>query len=464
MTYSRRHLFQLMAAAGIGSQWTSTAADRTKQNMIVRSPNPLDLEMTLDGFNQWITPVERFFVRSHHYTPTVNLQEWRLSIAGEVNSPQTLTMDDIKRLPRVELVSVLECAGNGRALYEPPVPGAQWVYGAVGNGRWAGVRLADVLAKAGVKSSASQILLDGADVPMGTMPEFLRTVPLKKALDRDTLLAYEMNGEPLSMVHGFPLRLVVPGWGGDSWTKWVTAIKVLDKEYDGFFMKTAYRHPGKPVPPGAAVDAAQMRPVENLNVKSVIAGPLDDAKVAPGPVRIHGTAWSGESPVSTVEVSVDRGRTWQKARLGADQSRYAWRLWETTWTPREPGYYIVMARATDAAGRMQPMVQEWNPSGYLYNVVQQVAVEVAAGAPKSDATAAGGTEAPPAKEFQAPANFKSACLPCHDEQLIMQQRLTRVQWEREVDKMVRWGAKVNPQDRESIMDYVVRLYGSRPRK
>jgi Sulfite oxidase and related enzymes len=213
MTYSRRKIFQLMAAAGIGSQWTSAAADRAKQKMIVRSPNPVDFEMSLDGFDQWITPLERFFVRCHHYTPTVNLREWKLSIAGEVNSPVTMTMEDIKRLPRVELVSVLECAGNGRALYEPPVPGAQWVYGAVGNGKWAGVRLADVLAKAGVKSSASQVLLDGADVPVGTMPEFMRTVPIKKALHPDTMLAYEMNGEPLPVMHGFPLRLVGAGLG-----------------------------------------------------------------------------------------------------------------------------------------------------------------------------------------------------------------------------------------------------------
>lgn len=426
--------------------------------MIVRSARPEDLEMTLDGFSSWITPIERFFVRSHHYTPRVDLASWRLTVDGEVNKPITLTMEDLKRYPRVEVVSVLECAGNGRGLYEPPVIGLQWEYGAAGNGRWAGVRLADVLREAGVKSSAVEVLFDGADVPVGTMPEFQRTVPIRKALHPDTLLAYEMNGETLPVSHGFPLRLVVPGWAGDSWTKWVTRISVLDREFDGFFMKTAYRHPGHPVPPGSAVDPAKMEPVTQLAVKSVIAGPLDGSSVGMGPMRIHGAAWSGESPIAEVSVSVDAGRTWKAARLGRERSKYGFRMWEFPWTPPRPGYYTLMVRARDTAGNSQPFVQEWNPSGYLYNVVHDVGVSAGEG-PASAPPAAAAPKRPELSQ-----SFRSSCLGCHELDVIEQQRLTRGQWEREVDKMIRWGAPVKPDAKDGIIDFLTNHYGPRPRR
>ena len=193
-------------------------------------------------------------------------------------APLTLGMEDLKKLPAVELVSVVECAGNGRGFYEPPVPGLQWANGSVGNARWRGVRLADVLKRAGIRDSAKEILFDGADVPLGTMPDFQRSIPVKKALDSNTLLAYEMNGETLPVKHGFPLRVVAPGWASDSWTKWLTSIRVLDKEHDGFWMKSAYRHPGKPVAPGTAVPPEQMQPVTSLRVKSVIASPPKTAR------------------------------------------------------------------------------------------------------------------------------------------------------------------------------------------
>ena len=231
--------------------------------------------MPIAGFSDYITPVDRFFVRSHVYTPRVDIGQWRLTVDGEVANALTLTMDDLRRLPSVELVSVLECAGNGRGFYEPSVPGLQWGHGAVGNGRWRGVRLADVLKRAGLKASARDVLFNGADVPIGTMPDFARSIPVAKALHPSTLLAYEMNGETLPVEHGFPLRVVVPGWAGDSWIKWVTSISVLDREHDGFWMARAYRHPGTPVQPGTAVAPEQMQPVTSLRVKSVIAAPID---------------------------------------------------------------------------------------------------------------------------------------------------------------------------------------------
>jgi DMSO/TMAO reductase YedYZ molybdopterin-dependent catalytic subunit len=452
LNFSRRH-FLLLASGGF-----LTAQDRVKNELMVRSVRPEDLEMPLSGFADYVTPVDQFFVRTHVYVPTVSLNDWRLKVDGEVATPLTLTMADLKQLPSVEVMGVLECAGNGRGFYDPAVPGMQWASGGVGNGRWRGVRLADVLKKAGAKDSAKEILFDGADVPLGTMPDFQRSIPVKKALDPNTLLAYEMNGETLPVKHGFPLRAVVPGWAGDSWAKWVTSIRVLDKEADGFWMKAAYRHPGKPVPPGTAVPPEQMQPVTSLRVKSVIASPADDASVAPGrPVAIRGAAWSGEGgPVTAVEVSVDAGRSWQAARLGSERSQFGWRQWEFMWTP-QPGFYTVMARARDMSGDVQPLAQEWNPAGYLWNVVPHVHVNV--GPPISGASSgAGGFTM--TITLNPPPSFKAACLACHEEDMIRQQRLTPAQWDRELNKMTGWGAKVNPGDRDAILQYLSQ-YGPR---
>ncbi len=441
MKLSRRNLF-LVAAAGVLPR-LNHAADASR--MIVLSSRPEDLEMPLDGFKDWITPIDRFFVRCHTYTPErPNLSEWKLKVDGVVNQALSLSMDDLKKLPRVELVSVLECAGNGRSFYQPRLPGAQWRFGSVGNGKWAGVRFKDVLEKAGLKDSARDILFDGADVPLGKMEDFRRTIPVKKALDPDTLLAFEMNGKPLPIEHGYPLRLIVPGWAGDSWVKWLQHIEVLDHEFEGFWMKTAYRHPAAHVEPGTAVDAAKMVPVTDLNVKSVIATPGAWAK--PGTVRISGTAWSNNSPVTGVEVSVDAGNTWKPAKLGKDQSRYAWRLWELDWKAGE-GKYTLMARAKNAAGQVQPLSQEWNPSGYLWNVAQPIAVEVSSKQPAK-------TLPDEHKGVPHPPGYQAACLTCHDEGMMVQQHITRTQWDRETDKMVRWGAPLKPEEREGILKYL----------
>ena len=444
MNLTRRSL--LWAAAASVVPRFDRAADLSR--MIVRSSRPEDLEMPLDGFKDWITPVDRFFVRCHTYFPErPNLAEWKLKIDGLVNQPLTLTMDDVKKLPRVELVGVLECAGNGRSFYQPRVPGTQWAFGSVGNGRWAGVRLRDVLQKAGLRESAKEILFDGLDGPLGKMEDFRRSIPVKKALDPDTLLAFDMNGQPLPLEHGFPLRLVAPGWAGDSWVKWLQHIEVLDHEHEGFWMKTAYRHPTGSVAPGTAVDPAKMVPVTDLNIKSVIAAPSGWTK--PGRVRISGAAWSNSSPVSKVEVSVDGGNTWKTAKLGKDQSKYGWRLWELDWKAPE-GKHALIARATNAAGQTQPLSQEWNPSGYLWNVAQPVEVDVLSNAPGRATGSPGKLEQPP--------GYKAACLTCHDEGMMVQQRLTPAQWDREVNKMVGWGAPVKADERDAILKYLANQF------
>jgi DMSO/TMAO reductase YedYZ molybdopterin-dependent catalytic subunit len=338
----------------------------------------------------------------------------------------------------------VECAGNGRSFYQPRVAGTQWAFGSVGNGRWAGVRFHDVLEKAGLKDSAQQILFDGADVSLGKMPDFQRTIPVKKALHPDTLLAYEMNGQSLPIEHGFPLRVIVPGWASDSWVKWLDHIEVLDHEFEGFWMKTAYRHPTHAVEPGAAVDPKEMVPVTDLNVKSVIATPAAGS-IKPGRTRISGTAWSNTSPVTRVDVSVDGGTNWKPAKLGKDKGQYAWRLWQLDWQPAE-GKYTLLARATNEAGQTQPMEQQWNPSGYLWNAVQRVNVEVT-----TQATINPPVEPRPGDH---PPGYRSACLTCHDEGMMVQQRLTPAQWDREVNKMTGWGAPVKPEDRDAILRYL----------
>jgi DMSO/TMAO reductase YedYZ molybdopterin-dependent catalytic subunit len=380
---SRRALVRLLGGAAVAgavlptnslaAPWLPT--DRKKIDMIVRSQRPLDLEMPLDGFlNEW-TPVERFFTRSHHYEAKVDLSTWQLDVGGVVSKPQKLTLETLQKMPKVEVPAVLECAGNGRSFYEPSMPGIQWENGAVANARWAGVRLADVLRLTGADEKAVEVLFDGADVPIGKMPEFIRSIPIGKAMDQDTILAYEMNGEPLPSLHGFPLRLIVPGWAGDCWVKWVSRIEVRMDPFDGFFMKTAYRHPGKAVKPGSAVDPALMHPVTVLSVKSVIATPLDGAEVEVGkPIQIKGVAWTGaERRLSALELTFNGGQTWVHPNAVTPNAyQYAWRTWQHIYTPKEEGYLRIAIRATDTAGNTQPLFQAWNPSGYLWNAVQMV--------------------------------------------------------------------------------------------
>ena len=453
-----RRDFLLLAAASLLRVPSLRGDDRPKRDMISRSVRPEDLEMPLSGFADYLTPIEHFFVRTHVYVPSINLNEWRLNIGGSVATPLAVTMDELKKLPSVELVSVLECAGNGRAFYQPTVPGLQWGHGAVGNARWRGVRLADVLKRAGLKPSAREILFDGADVPLGAMPDFQRSIPVSKALDPNTLLAFEMNGEPLPAKHGFPLRVVAPGWAGDSWVKWVTSIRVLNQEYDqehdSFWMKSAYRHPGHPVAPGVAVPADRMQSVTNLRIKSVIASPLDGTQLDPArPATIRGVAW-GSDPVTSVEVSVDGGRTWKPAALNSNQkTRFGWRQWEFSWTPPEAAYYTILARARDASGNTQPLDQEWNQSGYLWNVVPRVRVNVGDAVPAPAVTSqVTSSQAPP-----PPPPVFNNCLACHNDDVVRQQRLTRAQWNAEINKMTGWGARVDDAGRQALLDYFDKL-------
>jgi DMSO/TMAO reductase YedYZ molybdopterin-dependent catalytic subunit len=446
-------------AAGAMYGWLPSSSlvgqeEVAKSRLIVRSPRPQDLETPAHLLNTWITPNDLFYVRSHFYTPTIDAAAWTLEIDGEVEKPLKLTLADLRRLPSATAVVTLECAGNGRAFYDPPLAGVQWEKGAVGTARWTGVRLRDVLQAAGLKPAARHLWLDGADRGVGKAPDFVRNLPIDKALDPDTLLAYEMNGQVLPIAHGFPLRAVVPGWEGAYSVKWLSHIRAADREHDGAFVQGGYRYPRRPVTPGAAVPAAEMEPLKGMVVKSLIASPAANSALSMGPVRVSGFAWAGEAEIAAVDVSTDNGRTWSQARLGSDRARYAWRQFEHQWQPEAAGSYVVLSRARDMRGNVQPLVPEWNPSGYLWNAVDHVRVNVGVPAlPAAEPAVAAPPDAHPGK-----ATYEARCLVCHDDTLMEQQRLTAPGWSREVDKMIGWGAGVTDAEKQPLVDYLTQRF------
>jgi DMSO/TMAO reductase YedYZ molybdopterin-dependent catalytic subunit len=343
--------------------------------MIQMNGYAIDAETPLDALTTYLTPNDLFFVR-HHWNPMYpDARAWTLTVDGEVETPLQLSLADLKKLPRAEATCVLQCAGNGRGLFRPPIPGVQWRYGAVGNARWSGVRVRDVLAKAGVKASANHLHTFGSDKPPDKVPPFHRSLELEKASE-DALIAWEMNGAPLPALHGAPARLVVPGWAGDHWMKWLTRISAQPEPQTGFYMETAYRFPKTPGEPGAPVPPEEMRPVTELSVKSNFT----DAPptVAPGGTAVlRGFAFSGAPDVSRVEITDDGGATWSEAKLDSRRAPYSWRLWSFPWQPHSPGRVTLHARATDSRGAVQPKEAAWNPSGYLHNGWHSVTVEVA---------------------------------------------------------------------------------------
>jgi DMSO/TMAO reductase YedYZ molybdopterin-dependent catalytic subunit len=348
-----------------------------EDGMIVRSFRFVDLETPVEYFNTWLTPVPHFFVRNHMHEPSeLSRDDWRLTVGGEVERPFTVTLAELSKIESHSVVNTLECAGNGRSLHRPQVPGIQWGKGAVSTARFSGPRLRDVLRRAEVKSTGKHIMFRGLDEVPGKVPPFIRSIPIEKALDADTLVATHMNGTPLTKHHGFPARALVPGWIGAASCKWLTEIKVLDSEFAGNFMSPAYRFPNQPGKPGDAVKPEDTHPLTALSVKSVISGPLDGASLKSGRVAVHGAAWAGEADVVKVEVSTDGGKSWNPAALGHDQAHYAWRLWSYEWKARS-GDYNILSRATDSLGRTQPAAPVWNPSGYLYNAADQVKIHVA---------------------------------------------------------------------------------------
>lgn len=449
--------------ASLGALPALRQAVRRVRRMLQLNAYAVDAETPLDLLTSYLTPNDLFFVR-HHWQPPAppDPKTWRLVVDGEVAKPLSLSLAELKQLPRTTVTCVLQCAGNGRSLQTPRVPGVQWGQGAVGNARWTGVRLKDLLERTGLAASARHLHTFGADVPPGKVPPFHRSLELEKGRD-DALLAYAMNGEPLPALHGAPVRLVVPGWAGDHWMKWVTRISARAEPQRGFFMDVAYRYPKAPGAPGVTFPPEQMAPVTELLVKSTFTEVPSQTR--PGSTSIlRGFAFSGAPDIAKVEVSDDDGITWRPATLDPRHDPYAWRLWTIPWTPERSGRVRLVVRATDSRGSVQPREPVWNQSGYLSNGWDALEVEV------SDAVAAPpqladrnlpavGAGTPPLPEGDGRSVAEQSCLGCHSADVLRQQRLTERQWTASIAKMKGWGAELNEEESARLLRYLSEHFG-----
>lgn len=350
-----------------------------KKPLIKLSYRPPNYETPVEYFKTQITPNDAFFVRYHlSDIPEVDAKTWKLSVGGAgANGQLTLTLDELKAMPSVEVVAVNQCAGSRRGLFDPHVTGVEWGYGAMGCARWKGVRLKDILDKVGLKKEAIEIALNGADGPaFDKTPDYVKSLPTWKAVEETTIIAYEMNGAPLPHFNGFPARLIVPGWIGAYWTKHIISVDVLTKPFDGFWMASAYRIPLGRFPIVARFttqESAVNTPITEMVVNSLITSHTPGATVKAGS-EVGGLAWDGGYGVSLVEVTTDGGKTWEAARLGQDLGRYAFRPWSIP--IKGKGSVTVMARATNAIGQTQTAVLLHNPAGYHNNVMQRMTLNV----------------------------------------------------------------------------------------
>ncbi len=384
---TRLQFLASLGGAAAASALPARALAAGGDTMLVVNSRPYDYESPLNELSPTLYTANRtFFIRSHMGPPaSIDVRAWRLVVDGLVSHPLQLSLDDLHKMEKVEVPAVLQCSGNGRYFYGQAFPtvshpaGAQWTYGGVGNARWGGVRVRDVLNRAGVKAGARYSTNSGLDNPLlPTTPKFIRGIELAKLMDPDTILAYEMNGQPLAYLHGAPVRLLVPGWAGDHSVKWIARMTLAPTLTTDFWTAVGYRYPNRLGPPGKSVPPQDEHPLTALNVKSIIIAPVAGTRLRPGtPTTVHGVAWSGDGAQATrVEISVDGGRTWRDAQLGASPGRYSWRTFTYRWTPTA-GTATVLARAHDDHGAVQPKVSPWNPGGYMWNAIQSVDVKVA---------------------------------------------------------------------------------------
>ncbi|WP_338111659.1 sulfite oxidase [Paenibacillus aceris] len=321
-----------------------------------------------------ITPEHLFYIRNHFPYLIVDMETWGLRIEGCVNRPICLRYQDLLHMNQVSIPVTLECAGEKRAMFQPKVRGEQWELGASSHAIWTGVRLVDVLFAAGIQMNAIEVTFEGMDKGTRTdMPgvfTFTRSLPVKEALNPDILIALYMNGKPLPFRHGYPARLIVPGWYGMASVKWLHRIKAINQPFIGPFQAIDYVYKNK------SSSSTHATPVTTIRLNSTIAQPSDQAVLARGEHKLVGTAISGEYPVVLVEISADNGMTWQRASWLDPQESYSWRRWCLKWDLTKPGTYDICVRATDAAGNVQPELADWNLNGYGYNAIQKIRVYV----------------------------------------------------------------------------------------
>ncbi len=353
---------------------------KNKANLITVSESPLCQEADFTAMDSVVTPTDDFYVRSHFASvPDINESSWRLKIKGKTARSIELTLEDLRSMPSRELMATMECAGNSRVHVNPPAEGLRFGHGAISTARWRGVSLSEVLTKAGLLETAKEVVFKGADSGQETDDgvsfnlNYTRSLPLDKALDPDTLLVYEMNGDQLTPSHGYPLRLLVPSWYGMASVKWLMEIEVSDKAFDGFFQSRRY------VMVNQGMDVTEQKdPVTTVKVKCLINTPAQGQIVKGQIVNIAGLAWSGEGSIEKVEVSCDDGLTWCDADLGDNNGPHAWRKWAIACEPGTTGHFLLMARATDSNGNTQPKNIPWNYRGYANNAIHSLSIQVEA--------------------------------------------------------------------------------------
>jgi len=394
--FNRRTFLRCVGVAGIGTvmvpritraiQETVRGSEQLvrfpeKTDLILRTDRPPQLETPLKYFLEDLTPNEAFYVRWHlEGIPTsVNTEEFRLEIAGHIEKPLSLSLTELRRqFEPVSLVAVNQCSGNSRSFFEPRVPGGQWKNGAMGNARWTGVRLRDLLDRAGVKAGAMEVAFSGLDrAAMAVTPNFVKALELDHARDGEVIVAYQMNGADLPMLNGFPLRLVVPGWYATYWVKSLNHIQVLPEKFHGFWMDKAYRIPASPNGNESPDHlAAETIPINRMSLRSLFVRPEPEERIPlKAPFEIQGIAFDSGSGIQGVEVSTDNGNTWTNTRLDQDLGKFSWRRWRLTWTPPAAGKYQLKVRASNRAGQQQT-TSLWNRAGYMRNVIEQTEVEV----------------------------------------------------------------------------------------
>ena len=399
---SRRNFVAAMGAAGLlflpkhaaademidlglpggGGERPVTTAFPQKGKMILQRTRPPLLETPFEVFDQGVlTPNDRFFVRWHWANiPTqVDAGSFRLNIRGHVNATLSLSLADLVAMPTFEIVAVNQCSGNSRGLYVPRVPGAQWGNGAMSNARWTGVRLKDVLDRAGVKAGAISVRFSGLDEQViEEAPHFMKSLSLDHARDGEAMIAYAMNGEQLPLVNGFPLRLIVPGWYSTYWVKMLNDIEVLDRPDDNFWMAKAYVIPDTPfaaVKPGET--GYKTVPINRMLPRSFVTNLKSGARVkANAPLTLRGIAFGGDTGINKVDLSSDGGATWSPTQLESDEGKYSFRRWETSISPT-PGDHQILVRCTNSNGEVQPMQTYWNPSGFMRNVIESISFSAA---------------------------------------------------------------------------------------
>ena len=353
---------------------------KNKDQLTILNDRPINAETPPHLLDDSITPTSRHFVRNNGLVPDLNVADqknWTLKINGNVNNPKTYTIKELKKqFEVVTKVLQLECGGNGRAFFDPPATGNQWTYGAISCSEWTGVRLSDVLSASNIKSNSIYTGHYSADIHLSGDLEkdvISRGIPISKAVDRDNIIAFAMNGSDLPLIHGYPLRLICPGWPGSTSQKWLTRIEILDHIHDGIKMTgKSYKVPKKPIAPGTILENKDLKIIESMPIKSLITYPKNGKDNTSLNMKVRGHAWAGDKKVSQVNISIDYGATWMKASLAAPVNSHAWQDWNILINFPGEGYFEIWARATDEENISQPFSISWNSKGYLNNSVHRI--------------------------------------------------------------------------------------------